>query len=140
MNMSNTAENKRIVLEGLKRRADRLDLFENDMISAVHQNCTVARLQRQKDEIARTAQAVSDEERKARAQARLEAIHKAQKRERDVSRALSIYLLVDLFLFLLSAATDFPYWTSITTALGMAVILAVHLFRIYVPLESETAR
>lgn len=137
MNMSDTAENKRIVLEGLKRRADRLDLFENDMINAVHQNCTEARLQRQKDEVARTAQAVSDEERKARAQARLEAMQKAQKQERDVSRALSIYLFIDICLLLLSAATDFPYWTSITTALGMAVILAVRLYRIYVPLEQE---
>lgn len=140
MNMSNTAENKRIVLEGLKRRADRLDLFENDMISAVHQNCTDARLQRQKDAVARTAQAVSDAERKSRAQARLEAMQKAQQQELDVSRALSIYLFVDLFLFLLSAATDFPYWTSITTSLGLAVILAVRLYRIFVPLESETTR
>ena len=140
MNMTNAAENKRIVLAGLKRRADRLDLFENDMISAVHQNCTDAKEQREKEAILKAAKAVTDEQRKERAQARLEAMQKAQKQERDVSRAMNTYMVIVIGLMLLSAATDFPYWTSITTALGLAVILAARLYRIYVPLESETAR
>ena len=136
MNMTNTAENRRIVQEGLQRRTDRLNAFENDMINAVHQNCTAARVLREKE----VAETVSAEERKAKARARLQAIQTAQKQERDVSRAMNIYMVVVVGLMLLSAATAFPYWAAITTALGLAVILAVRLYRIYVPLESETAR
>lgn len=140
MNMTNTAENKRIVLEGLQRRADRLDVFETDMINAVHQNCTEKREQRVKDEVAKTVQTISDEERKARARERLKAMHTAQKQQRDVSIALNAYLFAVVFLLILAAGTRFPYWASITMALGLAVILAVHLYRIYVPLESENER
>lgn len=138
MNMTNTAENKRIVQEGLQRR--RLDAFENAMLAAVSKNCAQAKDKRLADTATFTAQVVTDEQRKERARARLEAIQKAQKQERDASRAVSVYLFIDICLMLLSAATDFPYWTSITTALGLAVILAARLYRIYVPLESETAR
>lgn len=140
MNMTNTAENRRIVLEGLKRRADRLDVFENDMISAVHQNCTEKREQRVKDEVAKTVQTVSAETRKARARARLKAMQTHQRQERETSKAVNIYLAVVVGLLLLAAGTHFPYWASITLSLGLAVILAVHLYRIYIPLESETAR
>ena len=138
MNMTNTAENKRIVQEGLQRR--RLDAFENAMLAAVSKNCSQAKDKRLADTASFTAQTVTDEQRKERARARLKAIQAAQKRERDASRALNIYMVIVLGFMLLSAATDFPYWTSITTALGLAVILAVRLYRIYVPLESETAR
>lgn len=138
MNMTNTAENRRIVQEGLQRR--RLDAFENAMLEAVSKNCAQAKDKRLADTASFTAQVVTDEQRKERARARLEAIQKAQKQERDASRAVSVYLFIDICLMLLSAATVFPYWTSITTALGLAAILAAHLYRIYIPLESETAR
>lgn len=138
--MSNTAENKRIVLEGLQRRNDRLDAFENDMIKACNQNNAEAREQREKNAENQTALAVYDEERKARARARLKALQEAHRRERAVSRAVNVYLATDVGLLLLAAGTKFPFWASITMSLGLLVILAVHLYRIYVPLEQETKK
>ena len=140
MNMTNTAENRRIVQEGLQRRTDRLNAFENDMINAVHQNCTTARVLREKEEASHTAKAISEEERKAKARARLKAMNEAHKQEREVSKALNAYMVTVVVLLLLAAGTQFPYWASITLAMGLAVILAVHLYRIFVPLESEAAR
>lgn len=134
MNLTNTAENKRIVQEGLKRR--RLDAFEKDMIKACHQNCTEARQQREMDAVALDAA----EYRKAQARARLKAVQTAQMQEREAAKAVNIYLATVIGLLLLAAGTRFPYWASITMTLGLAVILAVHLYRIYVPLESEQER
>ena len=134
MDLTNTAENKRIVQEGLKRR--RLDAFEKDMIKACNQNCTEARQQREKDAVALDAA----EYRKAQARARLKAVQTAQMQEREAAKAVNIYLATVIGLLLLAAGTRFPYWASITMTLGLAVILAVHLYRIYVPLESEQER
>ena len=140
MNMTNTAENRRIVEAGLQRRADRHNAFESAMLAAVSKNCAQAKDKRLADTATLTAQVVTDEQRQERARARLKALQTAQKREHDVSRAMNVYMVIVIGLMLLSAATSFPYWTSITAALGLAVILAVRLYRIYVPLESETAR
>ena len=129
MNLTNTAENKRIVQEGL-------DAFEKDMIKACHQNCTEARQQREMDAVALDAA----EYRKAQARARLKAVQTAQMQEREAAKAVNIYLATVIGLLLLAAGTRFPYWASITMTLGLAVILAVHLYRIYVPLESEQER
>ena len=135
MNRTNTAENKQIVLNGLKRRADRLDVFESEMINACHLNCTEAREQREKDAVALNAAAY----RKLQARAKMKAMHTAQKQEMEATRAVNTYLATVIGLLLLAAGTRFPYWASITLILGLAVILAVHLYRIYVPLESEMA-
>ena len=137
MKITDTAENKRIVLEGLKRRSDRLEAFENDMIKTCNQNCIEARERRQKDTASQALMIVSDEERKARARARMKALQVSQQQERDVSRALNAYLAAIVGLLLMAAGTPFPYWGAITTILGLGVILAAHLFRIYVPLEQE---
>lgn len=134
MNMTNTAENKRIVQEGLKRR--RLDAFEKDMILACHLNCTEARQQREKDAVVLDAA----ECRRLQARVKWQALQTAQKQEREATKAVNIYLATVIGLLLLAAGTRFPYWASITMALGLAVILAVHLYRIYVPLESEKER
>ena len=131
MNTTNTAENRRIVQEGLKRRTDRLEAFENDMIHAVNKNCTEAREQREKDAAVLDAAAY----RKLQARANQKAMQAACKQERKVSRALNCYLATVVVLLLLAAGTQFPYWASITMAAGLAVILSVHLYRIYVPLE-----
>ena len=138
MNMTNTAENRRIVQEGLQNR--RLDAFENAMLKAVSKNCAKAKDKRLADTASFTAQVVTDEQRKERARARLKAMQAAQKQEHDVSRALNIYMATVVCLLLLAAGTHFPYWASFTLSLGLAVILVVHLYRIFVPLESETAR
>lgn len=137
MDMINTAENKRIVQEGLKRRNDRLEAFENDMICACNQNHAEAREQRQKDTADQTIRFVTDEERKARARERLKAMQTAQKQERDVTRALNAYLVTIVGLLLLAAATPLPYWSAVITMLGLGVILIAHIYRIYVPLEQE---
>lgn len=134
MNMTNTAENKRIVQEGLKRR--RLDAFEKDMILACHLNCTEARQQREKDAVVLDA----EEYRKTQARAKWEALQAAQKQEREATKAVNIYLVTVIGLLLMAASGHFPYWASLTMTLGLAVILAVHLYRIYVPLESEMER
>lgn len=137
MDMSNTAENKRIVQEGLKRRNDRLEAFENEMIRTCNQNHADALEQRQKDTETLAIRIVSDEERKARARERLKAMQTAQKQERDVTRALNAYLTTIVGLLLLAAVTPLPYWSAVITMLGLGVILLAHIYRIYVPLQQE---
>ena len=67
----------------------------------------------------------------------MKALQEAQKREREVSRALNAYLVTIVCLLLLAAASPLPYWGAITTILGLGVILAAHIYRIYVPLQQE---
>ena len=140
MIMTDTAENRRIVQEGLKRRADRHNAFENAMFEAVSKNHAKAKDQRLADTATVTALIVTDEQRKERARARLNDIQARQKQERDASRALSVYMIAFITLMLLSGITPLPFWAAITTACGLGAILAAYLFRIYVPLENETAR
>lgn len=140
MTITNSDENRRIVLAGLQRRNDRLDAFENEMISACNRNCSDAKKQRAQEEVRHTAQVVSDEERKARAKERLHAVQEAQRREKNAIRAVNIYLFITVGLLLLASATQFPVWAAITTALGLATILAARLYRIFVPFESDKAR
>ena len=132
---NNPEENKLRVLEGLQRRSDLHAAFENDMIEAVHKNCARSKEQRTAETAVQSAFTVTDEERKAREKARMEALQKAQKQDQDVSRAVNTYLVTIDGLLLLAALTHFPYWAAITMMLGLGVILAVHIYRIFEPLE-----
>lgn len=132
--------NRRTVQEGLKRRSDRLDAYEQDMIEGIHRNCVDAKKRTAQEAIQHTAQVVSDEERKARAKERLHAMQEAHRLEQETIRAVNAYLITDLVLLLLAVFTPLPFWAAITTALGMIPLLGAYLYRIFVPLESEVAR
>jgi hypothetical protein len=132
--------NRRTVQEGLKRRSDRLDAYEHDMIEACNRNCADAKKQRAQAELLHTAQVVSEEERRARAKERLHAIQEAHRQEQEATNAVNAYLITDLALLLLSVFTPLPFWAAITTALGMIPLLCAYLYRIFVPLDMEVAR
>ena len=134
-------ENRRIVLEALQNREARHTAFEKTMIKTCNQHCADVKKQEQKQQDARAvAQAVTDEERRERARERLRAIQEAQRQEREAYKAVKLYALTVFILLLLPVWTAFPYWASFTTALGLGFIFAVHLYRIFVPLETEVAR
>lgn len=132
--------NRRTVLEGLQRRADRMDAYEHDMIAACNRNCADAKAQRAREELQHTAQMVSEEERRARAKERLHAMQEAHRQEQEATRAVNAYLITDLALLILAGFTPLPFWAAITTALGAVPLLGAYLYRIFVPLESEVAR
>lgn len=132
--------NRRTVQEGLKRRSDRLDAYEHDMIEACNRNCADAKKQRAQAELLHTVQVVSEEERKARAKERLLAMQETHRQEQKAVRAVNAYLITDLVLLLLAVFTPLPFWASITTALGMIPLLCAYLYRIFVPLDTEVAR
>ena len=140
MDTRNPAENKRIVLEGLKRRNDRMDAYEQAMITACNKNCADAKKRRAQEEVRHTAQVVSEEDRKARAQERLHAMQETHRQEQEATRAVNCYLFVLVTLLLLAAATQFPYWAAIATALSLSVFLCGYLYRVFVPLESDRKR
>lgn len=137
---TNPAENKRIVLDGLQRRSDRMDAYEQAMITACNLNCADAKKRREQLEIRYTAQVVSDQQRKARARERLQIIQEYNRKEQRAIRAVNAYLSADVVLLLLAAVTDFPGWAAITTAIGLSVILLGYVYRVFVPLESENER
>lgn len=140
MTTNNPAENKRIVLEGLQRRSDRMETYEQAMITACNKNCSDAKKRREQEEIQLTAQAVSDQERKARARERLKAMQSDNRKEQKATRAVNAYLFVISGLLLLAAVTWLPFWAAITTAIGLSVILLGYVYRVFVPIESENER
>lgn len=125
--------NRRAVQDGLKRRNDRMESYEQDMIHACNKNCADAKKRREQEEIQHTAQAVSDQERKARARERLKAMQADSRKEQEATRAVNAYLFVISGLLLLAAITWLPFWAAITTALGLAVCLVCYLYRVFVP-------
>ena len=129
--------NRRIVQEGLQRRADRMDAYEHDMIEACNRHCADAKKQRSREEVLRTAQAVSVEERKARAKERLHAMQENHRQEQETTRAVNVYLVTTIALLLLASATQFPFWAAITTALGMIPLLCAYLYRVFVPFQDS---
>lgn len=137
---TNPAENKRIVLDGLQRRSDRMDAYEQAMITACNLNCADAKKRREREEIQHTAQVVSEQERKARARERLQAMQADHRKEQDATRAVNAYLSADVVLLLLATVTHFPFWAAISTAIGLSAILAGYLYRVFIPLESENER
>ena len=128
--------NRRTVQEGLKRRADRMEAYEHDMINACNKNCADAKKRREQEEIQHTAQAVSEEERKALARKRLQAMQADHQKEQKATRSVNIYLFVISGLLLLAAATHFPCWAAISTALGLAVCLLCYLYRVFIPFKA----
>ena len=127
--------NRRTVQEGLKRRNDRMDAYEQDMITACNKNCADARKRREREEIRHTAQVVSEEERKARARERLQTMQANHRKDQKANRAVTVYLYVITALMLLTCAARFPFWATITTALGLAVCLMCYLYRVFVPFK-----
>lgn len=140
MTTNNPAENKRIVLEGLQRRSDRMDAYEQAMITACNKNCSDAKKRREQEEIQHTAQVVSEQERKARAKERLQAMQADHRKEQEATHAVNVYLFVISALLLLAASTQFPCWAAVTTAIGLAVFLVCYVYRVFVPFESENER
>lgn len=137
--MSNE-EAKRIVTDGLKRRkADRqmaeqeaqLDQYEQDMIDACNANCADAKFQRQLKETGRLSRQQAESRRAARAEAQA----KAQAREDAAVAACRYYGLSCMGILWLAAVTRLPLWAGAALALGLAVILAVYIFRLYFPIE-----
>lgn len=127
--------NRRTVLEGLKRRSDRMDAYEMDMITACNKNAAEAKERREREAAAMNAQARQQAARSAKVQAKIYAQHKAEKQERDAKRAFRLYCLCVIGFLWLTTWTYFPIWAAILTSLCLGVFLMAYIYRVFVPFD-----
>lgn len=127
--------NRKTVQDGLKRRVDRLDAYEHDMIAACHKNCASAKEQREKVQAAKFVQVQQAEERAAMVRAKIEAQYKEQEQEQKANRAFRMYCSCVILFLWLTTWTQLPMWAAITTGLGLAAILMCYLYRVFIPFD-----
>ena len=137
--MSNE-EAKRYVSAGLERRkADRqaaerearLERYEQDQLHGISENCADARMKREAQE--RTRQNVQQAAARRQAIARAQA--ERQRKEDAAMRAVRYYALACMVILWMAAWTHLPLWACAALAMGLAVILAAYVFRLYFPIK-----
>lgn len=129
----NTAENRRIVADGLEHRKvlrmeaekeARQEQFEADMILACNANYASAKDRRERrEQIAMRRQEI------ARARA------KAFEQECKATNAVRMYGILCLVVLLVCSVTRLPLWAAITLIMGGTVFPAAYIYRLYVPFE-----
>lgn len=137
--MSNE-ENKRIVTQGLERRKaereaarqeSRLEQYEQDMITTCNAHCADAKMQTRMDETGRLQRMEWEALRKSRR----EALRKEMEREADATDAVRRFCLICFAIAMVATWTPIEWWAAAALIAGMAVLHAVHIYRIYNPIE-----
>lgn len=131
----NTAENRRIVEDGLaqkkvirfqweKEREKQQEAYEQDMITACNLHCADARKEREKAE-------ANAQRRAERAQAKAKAV------ELDFKsmNAWRQYGITALVMLLISAATKLPFIVAMAMIITGAIFPAIYVFRLYNPIQ-----
>lgn len=142
--MSNeiTRENVQAALDrnAAKLKDAALEAQEQQLRRTINNNHTARTIsEAQREQLKKLAQ-------KQRQEARAEAIRQ-RRRDREAARqaevvqamkadaAVRLYALACLVILLASAVTNLPLWAGVTLALGLMVVLAAYIYRVFVPWE-----
>lgn len=126
--------NRRVVQEGLRRRADRraetersLEAYEVDMIRFCNDRHAMALMDERVDADVRMCRQQSN----ARIAKRAKIRALKQERRKDTVLDCLTYFVVTVLLFWLTAWTYLPVWCAVTTAIGLFSLLMADIYLIH---------